>query len=84
MSLLEIPWHPNIQKNPAATERAIKRYRQLLDTGMGIIMPPPGVAPPPELVAWVRTWRKPSDHLYFAGVFYKQPDPKLFGPYKAQ
>ena len=80
--LLEAPWAKSIQKNPEATERARKRYRQLLDTGMGIIMAPPGTGPSQELVDWVSTWRKPSDHIYFAGVFYKQPNPKLFGPYK--
>jgi hypothetical protein len=77
--MLEAPLAKGIQRNPAATDRAKKRYRQLLDTGMGIIMAPPGYGPSQELVDWVNTWRKPSDHLYFAGVFYKQPDEKLFG-----
>ena len=80
--LLEMPWAKGIQANPAATERAKKRYRQLLDTGMGIILAPPGQGPSQELVDWVSTWRKPSDHLYFAGVFYKQPDQNLFGSQK--
>jgi hypothetical protein len=26
------------------------------------------------LAAWVRTWKKPADHLYISGVFWKQPD----------
>ena len=78
--LLEMPWHKNIQNSPAATERARKRYRQLLDSGMGIILAPPGVAPPQDLVDWVRTWRKPTDHLYLAGAFFKAPDMNLFGP----
>jgi len=78
--LLENPWAKSIQANPAATERAKKRYRQLLDAGMGIILTPPGQGPSQELVDWVNTWRKPSDHIYFAGVFYKQPDAKLFSP----
>ena len=30
--LLEVPWGKRIQEDPAATERAKKRYRQLLDT----------------------------------------------------
>jgi hypothetical protein len=77
--LLEMPWHENIRKNPAATERARLRYRELLDAGMGIIMATPGTEPPQELVNWVRTWRKPTDHLYFAGVFWKAPDAKLYG-----
>jgi len=82
--LLEMPWAKGIQANPAATERAKRRYRQLLDTGMGIIIAPPGRSPSPELVAWINTWRKPSDHLYFAGVFYQQPDEKLFGPQQSK
>jgi hypothetical protein len=82
--LLEMPWHEDIQKNAAATERARIRYRQLLDSGMGIIMAPPGAEPPEQLVNWVRTWRKPTDHLYFGGAFYKVPDMKLFGPNTSQ
>ena len=78
--LLEMPWHERIRNNPAATERAKNRYRQLLDSGMGIILAPPGAEPPQELINWVRTWRKPTDHLYFGGAFYKAPDMKLFGP----
>ena len=35
-TLVMTPWEKTIQRNPAATERAKKRYRQLLDTGMGI------------------------------------------------
>lgn len=76
---LEMPWHDNIRKDPAATERAKRRYRELLDSGMAIIMAPPGAEPSQELVDWVRTWRKPTDHLYFAGAFYKPPDMRLFG-----
>ena len=76
---LEMPWHDNIRKDPAATARARERYRELLDSGMAIIMAPPGAEPPQPLVDWVRTWRKPSDRLYFAGAFYKPPDMNLFG-----
>ena len=77
--LLEMPWHDNIRNNAAATERAKSRYRELLDSGMGIILAPPGVEPPQDLVDWVSSWRKPTDHLYFGGAFYKAPDAKLFG-----
>ena len=77
---LEMPWPKNFKDNPAKAERAVRRYRQLLDTGMGIILVPAGAAPPQELVDWVRTWRKPTDHLYLHGSFFKAPDPKLFGP----
>ncbi len=76
--LLEMPWHQEIRKDPAATERARLRYRQLLDSGMAIIMAEPGAEPSRALVNWVNTWRKPTDHLYFAGAFWKQPDPNLF------
>ena len=77
--LLEMPWHQNIRNSPAATERAKLRYRQLLDSGIGIILAPPGAEPPQELVNWVRTWRQSTDHLYFGGAFYKAPEMKLFG-----
>ena len=76
--LLEMPWHQNIRSNAAATERARLRYRQLLDAGMAIIMAEPGAEPSSQLVKWVDTWRKPADHLYFAGAFWKAPDPALY------
>ena len=76
--LLEMPWHQDIRKDPAATERARLRYRQLLDSGMAIIMAEPGPEPSPALVKWVNTWRKPTDHLYFGGAFWKQADPILY------
>lgn len=76
--LLEMPWHQDIRKNPAATERARLRYRQLLDSGMAIIMAEPGAEPSSALVKWVNTWRKPTDHLYFGGAFWKQADPSLY------
>ncbi len=76
--LLEMPWHENIRKDPAATERARLRYRQLLDSGMAIIMAEPGAEPSKDLVKWVNSWRKPGDHLYFAGAFWQAPDPSLY------
>jgi hypothetical protein len=76
--LLEMPWHQNIRSNAAATERARFRYRQLLDAGMAIIMAEPGAEPSSQLVKWVDTWRKPSDHLYFGGAFWKAPNPALY------
>ena len=76
--LLEMPWHQNIRTDAAATQRARLRYRQLLDSGMAIILAEPGAEPSRDLVKWVKTWRKPSDHLYFAGAFWKEPDPTLF------
>jgi len=75
---LEMPWHPNVRRNAGQTERARVRYRQLLDSGMGIVMMPID-GDPQELVDWVRTWRKPTDHVYISGAFYKSPDMRLFG-----
>lgn len=77
--MLEMPWVQSVQKDPAATERAIKAYRQILDSGAAIIMAPPGAEVPASLVAWVQTWRKPGDRIYFAGAFYLPPNSKLYG-----
>src|ERR1039458_1967153 len=77
--LLEMPWHSIIRRDEQQTERAVIRYRELLDSGMGVILMPID-GDPQELVKWVRTWRKPTDHLYISGVFYKAPDMGLFGP----
>lgn len=76
--LVEMPWHQEIRKDPAATERARLRYRQLLDSGMAIIMAEPGAEPSIGLVKWVNSWKKTTDHLYFAGSFWQPPDPNLF------
>ena len=79
--LLEMPWPKNAQLRPAALERAKERYRQLLDSGMGIILDAPGGQPPQDLVNWIRSWRKPADHIYFGAAFFKgAPDTSLFGP----
>jgi len=78
--LLEMPWGEGVQRDPAATDRARIRYRQFLDTGMGVILVSSGGSPPEKLVKWVATWRKPTDHLYFAGAFWKPPDKVLYGP----
>jgi hypothetical protein len=45
---------------------------------MAIIMAEPGAEPSSQLVKWVDTWRKPADHLYFGGAFWKAPDPALY------
>jgi len=78
--LLEMPWHENIRKDAAATERARLRYRQLLDSGMAIILAEPGAQPSKNLVKWVNSWRKPTDRLYFAGAFWQAPDAALYTP----
>jgi hypothetical protein len=72
---LEMPWSPVIQASPAATAQAQARYRQLLDSGMAVVMIPVNTDQD-ALANWVRTWKKPSDHLYMNGIFWKAPDPK--------
>jgi hypothetical protein len=74
---LEMPWHPNIQKSPEATAKAEARYRQLLDSGLVVIMIPVDT-PTATVVSWVRTWRKPTDHVYISGVFWKPPDLSVY------
>jgi hypothetical protein len=74
---LEMPWHANVRRSPQATAQAAKRYRQLLDSGMAIIMIPVNT-PEDELTNWVRTWRKSTDHLYLSGAFWKQPDMSIY------
>jgi hypothetical protein len=71
---LEMPWSPIIQSNPSATAKAQARYRQLLDSGMAIILIPVNTDAD-ALARWVRTWKEPSDHLYMSGIFWKPPDP---------
>jgi len=74
---LEMPWHPNIQKGKDATAKAVARYRQLLDSGLVVIMIP--VDESPQMLAdWVRTWRKPDDHIYISGIFWKEPDMSVY------
>lgn len=70
---LEMPWSPVIQSSAAATAKAQMRYRQLLDSGMAIVMIPVNTDQD-ALARWVRTWKKPSDHLYMNGIFWKAPD----------
>jgi hypothetical protein len=71
---LEMPWHPSIQRSPEATAKAVRRYRQLLDAGLVVIMIPTPDQPATLLSGWIRTWRKPTDHLYIGGIFWKPPD----------
>jgi hypothetical protein len=74
---LEMPWSEGIRKSNEATKRAANRYRQFLDSGMAIIL----IAvktPEGQLTAWVGSWRKPTDHIYIASPFFKQPDMSLY------
>jgi hypothetical protein len=70
---LEMPWHARVRQSKEATERTARRYRQLLDSGMAILMIPVKT-PEDELTNWVRSWRKPTDHIYLSGPFWKAPD----------
>lgn len=74
---LEMPWHPVVQQSKEATKKAEFRYRQLLDSGMAIIMIPVRIRED-ALAKWVMTWRKPTDHLYVSGAFWKQPDQAIY------
>ncbi|MBV9303121.1 MAG: hypothetical protein JOY62_19350 [Acidobacteriaceae bacterium] len=74
---LEMPWHPSIRQSREATLRAQKRYRELLDSGMAIVLIPGKSVPEDQLVAWVRSWRKPTDRLYISVPFFRQPDPSI-------
>jgi hypothetical protein len=76
---VETPWEYYIRQSKGATARAEKRYRQLLDTGMAIIMIP-AKTPEDELANWVSTWRKPSDHLYLSIGFTKPPSLAILSP----
>ena len=74
---LEMPWHRVIRQDKEASERAQNRYRQLLDSGMAVILIPIDT-PEDALSEWVRSWRKPTDHVYISGAFFKQPDGAIY------
>jgi len=71
---LEMPWSTRVQASPEATEKAKTRYRQLLDSGMAIVLIPVKTDDE-KLASWIRTWKKPGDHLYMNGIFWKSPNP---------
>jgi hypothetical protein len=74
---LEMPWLPYIRASKQATQLAEKRYRELLDSGMAIVMIP--VKTPEDMLTdWVRTWKKPKDHLYLAEPFFKAPGVNVY------
>ena len=70
--LLEDPWTPWVRRHELESKKAEARYRQLLDSGMAIIMLPLNV-PEDALEQWVHSWSKPAYHIYFGGAFYKRP-----------
>jgi hypothetical protein len=71
--LLEDPWTPAVRKSPVETEHAKNRYRQLLDSGMAIVVLVNNV-PADALFGWVEGWRKPNDRLYLGISFFKKPE----------
>jgi hypothetical protein len=73
---LEMPWGRATRASPQASMAAQKRYRQLLDAHIAIVMIPVNT-PQDLLVEWVRSWRKATDRLYLAYPFFKQPDMAL-------
>jgi len=70
--LFEEPWGQATRKSPALTRKAIMRYRQLLASGIAIIVLPVTV-PADTLTAWLSGWRQPSDRVYLGWSFWKQP-----------
>jgi hypothetical protein len=70
---VEMPWARSIRENPSATQRQQQRYRQLLDSGLAIVMIPVAI-PQDQLASWLRSWKKIADHLYLATPFFKEPD----------
>jgi hypothetical protein len=70
---LEMPWAPAIRSSEKFTAIAKMRYRELLDNGLVVIMIP-FETPAEQLAAWVRTWRKSTDHIYLSGIFWKPPE----------
>jgi hypothetical protein len=74
---LEMPWSATIRRDQAATKEAERRYLQLLDSGMAIVM----IAvktPEGDLKHWVQSWRRPEDHVYLGAAFFKPPDPSIY------
>jgi hypothetical protein len=74
---LEMPWHRNIGRDKAATQDAMRRYRQFLDRGIAVVLIPADTSED-QLASWVRTWRKPQDHLYMSGSFWKAPETNIY------
>ena len=70
--LVEVPWAPGVRASQALTAKAEARYRQLLDSGMTVIILFFEV-PSDALLDWVATGRRPADHLYVGWPFWKKP-----------
>jgi hypothetical protein len=70
---LPLPWSLSIKDDKNANAWAIYRYRQLLDNGIVVIVIPSVEAPEEKLIAWVSSWRRPNDHIYFATPTWKAP-----------
>jgi hypothetical protein len=78
--MLEDPWDPYIRARSNLTQAAVNTYRQILDSGIAVIMLPLNVDG--ELLAqWINTWRKSADNLYIGWAFFTAPDPTVYGPF---
>ena len=78
--MLEDPWDSSIQSDPTKTQAAVNAYRQILDSGIAVVMLPVSTSGQ-TLSSWIQTWRKPTDNLYIASAFYHPPDPLVSGPF---
>jgi fibronectin type 3 domain-containing protein len=78
--MLEDPWDPYVKASPDLTEAAVNTYRQMLDSGIAVIMLPVNVDGE-VLAQWINTWRKPADNLYIGWAFFTSPNPAIYGPF---
>lgn len=70
---LPLPWSKSIKNNKNANGWAIFRYQQMLNNGIVLIFIPSNDAPEKDLYEWLATWRRPSDHVYLALPYWKEP-----------
>jgi hypothetical protein len=78
---IEQPWQVQVRSNPTLTANAVRQYRQLLDSGIAVVMIETngaGQATLEQLKSWVLTWRKPGDALYLSQAFWQDPDPAVY------
>ncbi len=70
---LPLPWSKSIKDDKTANAWAIYRYRQILKSGVVVILIPSDDAPIEELIHWTSTWKKPNDHIYYASPIWEAP-----------
>jgi hypothetical protein len=80
--MLEDPWDPYVRAHPSLTQAAVNTYRQMLDSGIAVIMLAiPDYVDGELLAQWINTWRKPADNLYIGWSYFTAPDPAIYGPF---